>query len=65
MPTVKRHFQALDVKHTDRLHVVFAREPTGRERFRRLCGSVEALKPSADGMRWWSPPRVIWWPTAT
>ena len=44
--TVKRHFQALDVKHTDRLHVVFEREPTGRERYRRLCGSVETLKPS-------------------
>lgn len=44
--TVKRHFQSLGVQRTDRLHVVFEREPTGRERFRRLCGSVEALRPS-------------------
>ena len=44
--TVKRHFQSLAVNHADRLHVVLEREPTGRERYRRLCGSVEAIKPS-------------------
>ena len=44
--TVKRHFQALDVQRTDRLHVVFEREPTGRERFELLRGSVASLKPS-------------------
>ena len=43
---MKRHFQSLAVNHADRLHVVLEREPTGRERYRRLCGSVEAIKPS-------------------
>ena len=43
--TVKRHFQALAVNHADRLHVVLEREPTGRERYRRLCkrGSDQAV----------------------